>query len=250
MEILLERLTWPEVHEAIEAGFDRVLVMVGSVEQHGPHLPLGTDSVLGYSWGQSIAEELGETLVAPVIRPGFSPHHLGFAGTLSLTEETLQSVLVDSCRSLVESGFKRVILLCSHGGNWPVVYRSEERLRQAMAPQGELITLPAETIQDIEDEVYALLSAEGFGFCEAGIHAGLRETAYMLWVAGSSVRQDTMSEGWVEDDMMRRLADAGSVQQISSSGVLGDPRRATRELGCRLNQLTVELYCRAIARRL
>lgn len=250
MEILLERLTWTEVQEALEKGYDRVLIMVGSVEQHGPYLPLGTDTVLGYSWGQDVARSLGKTLVAPVVRPGYSPHHLGFPGTLTCGEETLLAVLEDTCRSLSVSGFRKLVLYCSHGGNWPVLRRGAQRLAQAAGSQADVV-LPTESdVQEVEDAVYAFLAKEGISFGEAGVHAGLRETAYMLWVASALVRCDTINIGWADDSMLQRLAEVDRIEQLSPSGILGDPRRATRDLGRRLNKLTVELYSATISKYL
>ncbi len=250
MDVLLERLTWVEVREALEKRYDRVLIMVGSVEQHGPHLPLGTDTVLGYSWGEDVARSLGRTLVAPVVRPGYSSHHLGFPGTLTCSEETLLAVLADTCRSLSESGFRKLILHCSHGGNWPVVYRGAERLQQAVGGHAEIVIPTEQEVQEAEDAVYAFLAEEGIAFREAGVHAGLRETAYMLWVAGEMVRRDTISDGWAEDGMLQRLAQVDRIEQLSPSGILGQPRRATRDLGRRLNRLTVKLYSETISRYL
>ena len=76
-EVLLERMTWPEVEAAIAAGRTRALICVAATEQHGPHLPEGTDAWLGEELARRVAHALGDALVAPIIRPGCSEHLQG-----------------------------------------------------------------------------------------------------------------------------------------------------------------------------
>jgi len=116
-EILLERLTWPEIQEALKEGYDTVVLFAGSIEQHGPHLPLCTDTVLGYELAERVARKMGKALVAPVIRPGLSEHHMAFKGTITLSRETFQSTVRDYVKSLARHGFKRLAITFSHGGN-------------------------------------------------------------------------------------------------------------------------------------
>src|SRR4030042_2485567 len=80
--LLLERMTWPEVRAEVQGGRDTVVVPLGAVEQHGPHLPLGTDAMFGDEIGRAAAERLNAFL-APTIRVGCSHPHLAFAGTIS-----------------------------------------------------------------------------------------------------------------------------------------------------------------------
>jgi len=111
--VLIEEMTWPEVKAAIEGGKRRVIVMLGAMEQHGPHLPIGTDTYLGYATGERLARRLGDALVAPVVTLGYSAGHLPMAGTVSIEEPTLERVIMDVCRSLGRHGFREIILLCS-----------------------------------------------------------------------------------------------------------------------------------------
>ncbi|MCW4013105.1 MAG: creatininase family protein, partial [Candidatus Bathyarchaeota archaeon] len=83
--IHLEEMTWTMVEEAIAEGYKTVVMAVGSIEQHGHHLPLATDTYLGDVLATRTAEKLGKTLVAPTIRPGCSEHHLTFPGTISIS---------------------------------------------------------------------------------------------------------------------------------------------------------------------
>lgn len=111
----LPHMSWPEV-EALAERTDMVIIPVGSLEQHGHQLPIGTDILNGIERAKLIAQET-DVLVAPILLPGNSPYHLGFAGTITLSLETIQSVYVEAAQSLLRHGFTRFLILNSHGGN-------------------------------------------------------------------------------------------------------------------------------------
>ena len=113
----LSQLSWPEVEAGIEAGRDTVVVAFGAFEQHGPHLPLETDVLLGDHLAWVVADRI-DAFVGPTVRIGCSHHHLAFPGTLSLSDDTFGQVVGDIVRSLAHRGFRRAILLASHGGNF------------------------------------------------------------------------------------------------------------------------------------
>ena len=94
-KILMEEMSWVEIEAAIENGKTTVIVVSGSIEQHGPHMPTGTDTFLGYEVAQRAARQFGKALVAAVIRPCLSEHHMGFPGSLTLSWETYNDVLYD-----------------------------------------------------------------------------------------------------------------------------------------------------------
>jgi creatinine amidohydrolase len=95
--IQLDELTWPEVRREIEAGRDTVVIAFGATEQHGPHLPLSTDALMGDHLARLLADRL-DAFVAPTVRVGCPSHHLAFLGTLSLGEETFSAVVGDPRR--------------------------------------------------------------------------------------------------------------------------------------------------------
>ena len=103
----LDRLTWADIEQEIQNGRDTVVVPLGSTEQHGRHLPIGTDAVLGdeIEWG--LAGRLG-AFMAPTVRYGCSAHHMAFAGTISLCEDIFRSVELDVVASLSRHGFRRI----------------------------------------------------------------------------------------------------------------------------------------------
>ncbi len=96
------------------------IVTVGSVEQHGPHLPLGMDMFAALEVAKEVAKRTGSVVVHPCWA-GYSPHHMGFAGTISFQAETLKSILIDTVVSLATHGIKKILILNGHGGNAEIV---------------------------------------------------------------------------------------------------------------------------------
>jgi creatinine amidohydrolase len=90
-------MTWLEVKQALEQGYRCIIFALGSIEQHGPHLPLVTDTLIGDALAVRVAEKLGRALVAPTIRPGCSEHHMSFAGSLSISNELLAALTRAYC---------------------------------------------------------------------------------------------------------------------------------------------------------
>jgi len=119
--LLLEEMTWPEIRTALQNGMRTVVVCAASIEQHGPHLAERTDTTLGYAEAEALARRLGNALVAPVIRPGLSAHHMVLPGTVTLRPEVFRGVVEDYISSYVRHGFTTIVLISSHGGNFDAV---------------------------------------------------------------------------------------------------------------------------------
>ena len=125
--MLLANMTQPEAEEAFRRG--SVVLVTGSIEQHGGHLPLGTDAFAALT----IALRVGERLQAPVVplTPlGVAPYHLPWAGTLSVRPETLASLLVDACEGLAGAGVERVVVVNWHEGNSTAIRLGADRAQQ------------------------------------------------------------------------------------------------------------------------
>src|SRR4051794_40993994 len=123
----LDKLTWPEVKAELERGRDTVVIAFGATEQHGLHMPLATDALIGDHFARALAERL-DAFVAPTVRVGCSSHHLDFPGTLSLEDQTFHGIVADLVRSLARAGFARVVLLPTHGGNFAPLAAAVEKL--------------------------------------------------------------------------------------------------------------------------
>ena len=112
-KVLIAEMTWPEIADLLAAGLDTVIVPIGSVEQHGPHLPIGTDSYVAQTLAEHVAE-LAECVVAPPIWCGFSPHHMVLPGTITIRPEILIEYVYDLIESLATHGFQNFVLLNGH----------------------------------------------------------------------------------------------------------------------------------------
>src|SRR5690242_12557634 len=115
MRVQLGERNWTEVKNLT----NRVVVMtLGSLEQHGHHLPLLTDSLIGAEVARRAEAELGDAaLFLPILWVGASDHHRAFPGTVSISNSVYVDVLIDMLESLIGSGFRRIFLLNAHGGN-------------------------------------------------------------------------------------------------------------------------------------
>lgn len=129
---LLEKLTWPMAKKAFE-DTSMVVIPVGSTEQHGPHLPVGTDFFLPREIARLLLER-SNVIVTPTLPIGYAKYHTMFPGTLSLTEETLKNVLIDICDDLLKYGTTHILFIDGHGGNLNALRQCGEWLRKRCVP--------------------------------------------------------------------------------------------------------------------
>ena len=127
----LPHMTRPEVEELLTRT-DMVIIPVGALEQHGTHLPIGTDHLNGVERAKRVAYRT-DVLVAPILLPGQSPYHMGFAGTVTLPSTLIQEVYVEAAKSLIRHGFKRFLILNAHGGNRATTTFIVDRINQETA---------------------------------------------------------------------------------------------------------------------
>lgn len=124
----LPHMTWPEVQD-LRTRSDMVIIPVAALEQHSLHLPIGTDFLNGVERAKLIAQRV-DALVAPILLPGNSPYHMEFAGTITLSSQTIQQVYFEAAQSLMAHGFRRFLLLNSHGGNQVITRYVADRINQ------------------------------------------------------------------------------------------------------------------------
>ena len=226
-DILLAERTSAEVRAEVAGGRSTVVVPFGAFEQHGPHLPLDTDAVLADRLGPLVAERL-DCFCAPTVRLGCSEHHLAFAGTLSLRAETLRMIVHDVVDSLARHGFRRVVLLPTHGGN-------ESPLREAAPATGrDAVTIVVPSLRAAMGALVAVARARGVSPGEVGGHAGELETSLMLALAPRLVRSAAVTEpGYTGplDDAAAAVFFENGVDALAANGVLADPRRASTDAG-------------------
>lgn len=246
VKVRIDEMSWVEVREALDNGFDTVIVPVGSIEQHGPHLPLGTDTFVGEALSVMIAEKLGKTLVTPPITPGCSQHHMGFPGTLTLKPETLMQVVRDVCKCLIKHGFKNIILLPTHGGNFAPI---ETLIMELAMEHKDVKIISPLKLEELIKVMNDVMAEYGVTFKEAGVHAGAAETSAILYIKKDLVKMDKAVEGFMGEYTISQLYSYG-IRAISSTGVLGDPRRASADAGRRMMEKLAEYYVEKIKKEL
>lgn len=219
----LADLTGPD----LDAGGPRLLLLpLGSCEQHGPHLPLDTDTRIAAAVAAALAAERGDLVVAPALQYGASGEHQGFAGTVSIGTAALEQVLVELARSLGPE-FAGLVLLSWHGGNLDAVRRAIPLLRaEGRRVLGVFPGLP-----------------------EGDAHAGRSETSLMLALDPAAVRLDRAAPGDPRPlaEVMPLLREGG-MRAVTPSGVLGDPAGASAEEGRRLLATLVDTLREQIER--
>jgi creatinine amidohydrolase len=220
------------------------VVAFGAVEQHGHHLPLGTDAMLGDELSKRLADRL-DAFRAPTVRIGCSRHHLAFPGTMSVTEETFQGIVGDLLRGWAEHGFRRIVLLPTHGGNFAPLTAALERMEPLDGVKvigiGDLGLLVRATLG---------LGAElGVPASEGGLHAGQWETSMMLALRPELVKMDRAVAGYTGDleTALPRFMGEG-VHVLTDTGVIGDPANATAEHGHLYAERLLDLAAELIER--
>lgn len=241
----LEYLSWPVIEKKIKQGYETVIICTASVEQHGHHLPEFTDSRIGSELCDIIAEQLGNTLIAPLITIGRSEHHLAMPGTVSLRPEIYQGVIEDYVSCYKNSGFKNIILIASHGGNIGPNLAITEELRATHPDLNIVCPITMEKLigvmQQMSDEYELGQGVSG--------HAGAFETAIMLHLTPELVDMNEAKPGFTEPmtlEVVETLFSEG-VKGLSEVGILGDPTvGVTAEMGEKYIQMTASILVDAI----
>lgn len=223
----LAGLRWPELGDAEprigseggapgELAVDLAIVPFGATEQHGPHLPFDTDTVIASAVARRVADRLAagglRVVVAPAVPYGASWEHQAFPGTSSVSDEVLNSIAIELARS-VRSWAGGILFINGHGGNLRAIAAAVTRLRR--------------------DGVTACWAP--CATADADPHAGRTETSIMLHLAPERVLAEAICAGETESiaALLPRLREIG-VRAVSPNGVLGDARGASAAEGAML----------------
>ncbi|MEM2876359.1 MAG: creatininase family protein [Candidatus Bathyarchaeia archaeon] len=234
VEYKYEDHTWPEMKEEIKKG-KVVVLMVGSIEQHGPALPLGTDSFLGYEVCRRACEKIqDDALLLPPVYFGVSEHHVDFPGTIAISGETLVRYVTEICQSLVRHGFRKILLVSGHGGNTQTL----EAVVREIALRTDALCMGLMYFSLITDELKELRESEMGGIG----HACEAETSMMLHVRPELVKKELVRrDGILKSDLLdsvphdpnKRIV-AFFIEPFSKwtkSGIIGDATTANAVKG-------------------
>jgi len=234
---LLEELTWPEAQARFKE-VDVGLLPVGSLEQHGPHLPLDTDAFDAHYLAKHVAAACSDPkpLVLPLIPYGVSYHHEDFSGTVDIGPDTLTRLVYDIGISVARNGIVKLVIINGHGGNIPALQFAAQMINR----DAHIFTC-VETGETSEKDVHALTETPN------DVHAGEIETSTTLAVRPHMVRHDKMrkfiprfSSRYLNFSSKRSVEWYARVAKISSIGVLGDPTKASREKGEKIWALMIK----------
>jgi creatinine amidohydrolase len=233
---LLGAMSWTEARDVLDDN-PIVLLPVGAVEEHGPHLPLDEDALVADRVAQEISARTN-SIVAPLMPYGYSPNLRGYTGTISLSHDTLTAVISDVCSELIRHGFRRIVIVDNNGGNASCTAEAAFKIRQdhgilvgGLYPWGLGYSL-------MKDQYDDALAAYG--------HGAEPELSAMMALFPEEVRSHRIPvggllpfEGWKPTDYLSAAVPghpgSGSVfwdfSSISPTGVTGDTSKASPELG-------------------
>jgi len=253
-EYRYEKLTWPEINDAIE--MNKVCVVpCGAVEQHGPHLPLDVDLVCPGGIANGAGREIPDKmLILPIVAYGYTGHVMDFPGTINNHFEHFMHHVLDITKSLAYHGFKKIILLNGHGSNMPnldlVARRTnlETDAECVLTGWWQLLTVDKDFLPSWRESKFP-------GGCA---HAGELETSLYLYLDGDNVRKDKIKSdvisfneenspfNWVDLFAQGPGTVVSWTSSYSETGVLGEAELATEEKGKRVYEEAVKQLIRFV----
>jgi creatinine amidohydrolase/Fe(II)-dependent formamide hydrolase-like protein len=198
----IQELTRPAFEDWLENEPEPVVIIgIGAIEQHGLHLPLGTDSLGVVEFIHRVASKTNSVCIHPCWA-GYSPHHMAFKGTITLSDDTLLGILLDTIESLADHGIKRIILINYHGGNTNITKLAAQIAKRRFnvmvaTPEGPKETETAKKILDRVDRYFE-------------VHSGPRETAFALHYFPELVemwRLDEWEDPTIFEEKLREFMD-------------------------------------------
>lgn len=233
--MIWDKLTSGQI-EALDKNIP-VLLNIAATEQHGGHLPVSTDRLIGEYFSTQLDKQMtDQVLILPPVAIGCSDHHMGFSGTLSLSHSTFIAVVKDIIQSVIQHGFRKIILLNSHGGNQGVMQVIVEQLGYAN-PDASIV---GATWWNLAKEELLKITETGPGGTG---HACEFETSLIKVIAPELVRESLIAPGANVDsfnlangDMLTgpKVSYYRTMKELTPNGVFGNPVKSSKEKGDRI----------------
>ena len=218
--VLIEELTWTEVRDAIAAGRSTAIIYAGSTEQNGPHMVIGKHNFIAHYVAQRIAAELGDALVYPTLPfaptgdPVAKTGHMRFPGSVSLEPAVFESAVRGIAVSAIAAGFRQVYLMGDHGEGQEQLRDVARALDAEWRAKGVRVRYVSDVYYKEKEQARAYLAERHIA---PDLHAGTDDTSDLEYIDSLWIRRD-------------KLAQSDSREQ-ATTGVDGDPTKATREMG-------------------
>lgn len=236
-QYLLAELTWPEAKKRFSE-VDVALLPVGAIEQHGPHLPLDTDSFDADYFARQVAARCSDPkpIVLPLIPYGVSYHHDEFSGTISVGNETLSRFVYDVGMSAARHGIKKLVIVNGHGGNSPTLNFAAQ-----MINRDAHILVAVDSGETSDVDIDAMIDTPN------DVHAGEIETSTTLAIRPHLVQMDkaeksvpSFSSRYLNFTSQRGISWYAYTHRISANGTMGDPTKANAEKGKKMWEIMIE----------
>ncbi len=244
----LSTATWVTVEESVKTGnTTKVIIPIGSLEQHGPHLPLSTDTTIADYIAKLVTKRCADAFLMPPIQFGCSGEHLGFPGTISLQPDTMSNMILDISQSLLRSKLTEVYIINGHGGNKATLDAAVTKVKLTL-PEMKLYSF---TIIDIVKEKFDEIRKSSRKLVG---HADEIETSMMLVIQpeivdmSKAIREEpSLPQGLsFEREDLARISFGWTAKELTKTGVMGDPKVANAETGKVLLDFVVDTISNAI----
>jgi len=239
-----ELMTWPEVKQALAEGHTTALFYTGGTEQRGPQNANGGHNLIARATVKGIALKLGNAIAMPVLP--YTPNNASAAlpGTIGITNEILAAILERVSEQAITTGFKNVILMGDHGGGQPNVYAEVARkLNEKYSPQGIHVYYSDEVYSKRQADFDKWLDAQGY---PRSSHAGIPDTSEMLYLGGDTWVRTELIKTALGDPMPIPGQPRDPNAPRLNNGITGDGRRASAEIGKRVQDMKIEYAVRQI----
>lgn len=221
-------------HKFSQANYDKAILSVGSCENHGAHLPFGTDTLVSYKVSVKIAQKCENLLVLPPVTVGFSEHYSKFPFTMSIKSETLIEVLKDLLESIIKNGITKIFIMNGHDGNIAPIEVASRAIKVAY-PKVKIASLDAWWVA-----AGKLLPKDTFEIWDGLGHAGEGETSISL-ALHEELCDMKYARGVVPDNLPENIDIKWNFAEITDCGAGGDPTKATVEKGKKMEKVLVDL---------
>jgi creatinine amidohydrolase len=238
----MQKEAWKMTAHAFKEGaYDKAILTLGSCEAHGDHLPLGTDTHVSYMLACSVAEKVEGMLVLPPIAVGCSAHYSGFPFTIYVSYETMVAIIKDVLRSTIKNGITKIFILNGHDGNIAPLEMAAREIK-VEHPEVRIASLDAWWVS-----AGRLLPPDTFEVWNGLGHAGEGESSIALQLFGDWCDM-AHARGVVPDHLPEHVEIKWNFSELTDCAATGDPTKATKEKGARMEKVLVDLIVDSVQR--